>query len=331
MRNNRRNRRKNVRLIPASRPNQKRVAIYCRVSTMRGSQEESLEAQKSGLQNMVKDNPNWTLVKVYTDTESGKNIYRPGFKNMIFDSYENQFDIILVKSISRFNRNTVDLLETVNKLRSLEIEVIFSQENVSSKDRDSDLVMALSASLAQAESESLSEAIKWGLKSGFETGESKLYNRKCFGYSQSETGELVINEEQAVVVRRIFDLYLSGYSVDMIMQELASNDIKSPTGKDNWSKRAIQKMLTNEKYIGNVMLGKTYTGPFPNTQQKVNRGTQEQYLMENAHEPIINMEIFEQVKEEMKRRSNIEIVDGKAKRKNTHYSAGELKRSRVKE
>lgn len=219
MTNNRRiDRRKNIRLIPASRSNQKRVAIYCRVSTTRGSQEESLDAQRKGLQKIINDNPNWILFKVYTDTESGKNIYRPGFQEIISDSYENYFDIILVKSISRFNRNTVDLLDTVNKLRLLGIEVIFNQENLSSKDRDSDLVMALSASLAQSESESLSEAIKWGLKRGFESGESKLYTRKCFGYTQSETGELVFNEEQAEVVRKIFDLYLSGYSVDMIIQ-----------------------------------------------------------------------------------------------------------------
>lgn len=183
--------------------------------------------------------------------------------------------------------------------------------------------MALSASLAQAESESLSTAIKWGLKRGFESGQSKLYTRKCYGYNKSETGELVINEEQAIVVRRIFDVYLSGYSVDMIMQELASNHIKSPTGKDKWYKRTIHRMLTNEKYIGSVMLGKTYTGQFPNSQQKINRGEQEQYLMENAHAPIISIEVFEKVQEEIKRRSNIEIVGGKDKRKSTHYSAKE--------
>lgn len=147
---------------------------------------------------------------------------------MILDSYENRFDIILVKSI---NRSIVDLLDTVNKLRLLGIEVIFERENLSSKDRDSDLVMALSASLAQAESESLSTAIKWGLKRGFESGQSELYTRKCYGYNKYETGELVINEEQAIAVSRIFDLYLKGYSVDMIMQELASNHIKSPKGK----------------------------------------------------------------------------------------------------
>lgn len=223
----------------------------------------------------------------------------------------------------------MDLLETVNKLRLLGIEVIFSQENLSSKDRDSDLVMALPASLAQAESESLSAAIKWGLKRGFESGESKLYNRKCYGYNQSEAGELIINEEQALVVRSIFDLYLSGYSVDMIMKELASSNIKSPTGKDMWSKRAIQKILANEKYIGNVILGKTYTGQFPNNQQIINCGDQELFIMKDAHTPIITEEIFLKVQEEMKSRSNIEVVNGNAKRKNTHYSSKKIDKRRT--
>lgn len=314
----RNSRRKNIRVIPVSKQKQKRVAIYCRVSTTRGSQEESLESQKNGLEQVIKNNPDWTLFKTYIDMGSGKNIYRPGFHEMMLDSYENCFDIILVKSVSRFNRNTVDLLDTVSKLRLLGIEVIFQRENLSSKDRDSDLVIALSASLAQAESESLSGAIKWGLKRGFESGESKLYARKCYGYNNSETGELVINEEQAIVVRRIYDLYLSRYSVDMIMKELATEGIKTPTGKDKWSKRTIQKILTNEKYIGNVMLGKTYTGTYPNNKQKVNKGEQEQFIIQDAHEPIISIEIFEQVQQEIKRRSNIEEVNGKTRRKNTH-------------
>lgn len=166
---------------------------------------------------------------------------------MVLDSYENYFDIILVKSISRFNRNTIDLLETINKLRWLGIEVIFKQENLSSKDRDSDLIIALSASLSQAERESLSTAIKWGMKRGFESGESKFYSRKCYGYNKYEIGNLIINNEQAIVVKSIFDLYLSGYSVDMIINELENSSIKSTTGKEKWSKRTIQKILTNEK------------------------------------------------------------------------------------
>ncbi|WP_141722830.1 recombinase family protein [Cellulosilyticum sp. I15G10I2] len=119
------NRRPNVRLIPARIRADKRIAIYCRVSTTHYSQEESLEAQKYGLQQIVKINPNWTLFKVYEDQDSGGNTHRPGFRCMLLDCYENLFDIILVKSISRFSRNAVDLLGTVNKLRALGIEIVF--------------------------------------------------------------------------------------------------------------------------------------------------------------------------------------------------------------
>lgn len=175
--------------------------------------------------------------------------------------------------------------------------------------------MALSASLAQAESESLSDAIKWGLKRGVESGESRLYARKCFGYNQCETGEVVINQEQAVVFRRIFDLCIRGYSIGMIIKELSCTNIKSPQEKDKWSKRAIQTMPTNEKYIGNVLLGKTYTGQISNNQQKVNRGAQEQYLMKNAHESIIQTDVFEEVQEAMKCKINIEFGGWKKPKK----------------
>jgi len=315
------NRERKIHFIPPKIKTQKRVAIYCRVSTTRESQADSLETQKDGLLEIVKKDPNWTLYKIYEDQDSGGNTSRPGFQSMIWDSYDNRFDIIIVKSISRFTRNTVDLLETIQKLRGLGIEVRFEQENISTSSNEQDLLIAVHTAMAQAAGESLSEAIKWGLRRGFETVESKLYTRKCFGYKHNEQGELIINEEQAVMVRMIFELYLKGYSVDMIMKELGHNNIKSPTGKERWSKRTIQTMLTNEKYIGNVILGKTYTGQYPNNKQKVNQGSQDRFLMKEAHEPIISNEIFEQVKKEIKRRSNIELVDGKTKRRNTHYSA----------
>ncbi|KGM94332.1 recombinase family protein [Clostridium botulinum] len=309
-----------ITYIPAKIAPNKRVAIYCRVSTNHNSQEESLEVQIEGLKLIVKSNPKWSLFKVYTDKDSGGNAFRYGFQSMIFDCYENLIDIVLVKSISRLARNTVDLLETVNRLRSMGIEMIFDQENIRTSEVDNDVLVAALTAIAQAESESTSEAIKWGLKSGFESGRSKLYARKCYGYKHNEKGELVIDEAQAEVVRKIFNLYLSAYSIGLIIRELECENIKSSQGKDKWSKRAIQTILTNEKYIGNVILGKTYTTAFPNNKQCVNRGDQEQYLLKNAHEPIINLAKFELVQEEMKRRSNIEIVDGEQKRKDTHYS-----------
>ena len=321
MGNNNNNLTPKITFIPAKKKRDKRVAIYCRVSTNHYSQEESLEAQMEGLKEVVKNNPEWTLFKIYTDKDSGGNTFRSGFQSMIFDCYENHIDIVLVKSISRLARNTVDLLETVNKLRCMGIEIIFHQENIKTSEAENDVFVAALTAFAQAESESNSEAIKWGLKRGFEAGQSKLYNRRCFGYKHNEKGELIIDEEQAEVIRKIYDLYLSGYSVDLIIRNLECVNIKSPMGKDKWSKRAIQTILTNEKYIGNVILGKTYTGAFPNNKQQRNYGAQEKYLLEDAHEPIVEREKFEQVQEEMKRRSNVEIVDGKRIRKRTHYSS----------
>jgi len=309
-----------VRLIPAKMRLSKRVAIYCRVSTTHESQEESLDIQIETLKQIVASNHEWNLYHVYSDKDSGGNVFRPGIQKLIFDCYENLIDIVLVKTISRFARNTVDLLETVSRLKGLGVEIIFWQENLRTSETDNDILIAALSAVAQAESESLSEAIKWGLKRSFKSGKSRLYSRKCFGYKHNKDGELIINEEQAEVVLTIFDLYLGGLSIVLIIRELERRNIKSPQGKYTWSKRAIQTVLTNEKYIGQVLLGKTYSGDFPNNKQLKNRGEQEQFLMEDAHKQIIEPEKFEQVQAEMNRRSNIEIVNGKVKRKGTHYS-----------
>lgn len=311
-----------VSIIPVTRQPRKKVAIYCRVSTTYESQDESLEIQVKTLKQHVAYNPDWELYKVYTDKNSGGNVARYGFQEMIMDCYENRINIVLVKTISRFARNTVDLLETVARLKSQGVEIIFYQENLRTSEDSDDILISTLASMAQAESESISEAIKWGLKKSFLSGNSRLYSRKCFGYKHNENDELIIDEEQASVVRLIFELYLKGLSIIKIIRELESRDIKSPQGKDTWSKRAIQTVLTNEKYVGHVLLGKTYSSDFPKNKQRKNEGDHDQFLMKNAHEAIIEENIFNAVQEEIKHRSNVEIdVTGEKKRKSTHYSS----------
>lgn len=310
-----------VIIIPPARQPLKRVAIYCRVSTTHESQDESLDIQIKTLKQVVENNPKWRLYEIYSDKDSGGNVARYGFQKLISDCYENRIDKVLVKTISRFARNTVDLLETVSRLKGLGVEIIFHQENLKTSEADNDILISALSAIAQAESESTGEAIKWGLKRGFMSGKSKLYSRKCFGYKHNEDGELIIDEGQADVVRTIFELYLSGLSVIRISRELHKRNIKSPQGKDTWSKHSIQTVLTNEKYIGNVLLGKTYSGDFPNNKQHKNSGEQDQFIMKDAHEAIIESEIFEKVQAEMKRRSNIEITYCMAKRKGTHYSS----------
>lgn len=159
---------------------------------------------------------------------------------MISDCYENRIDIVLVKTISRFARNRVDLLETVSRLKGLGVEIIFHQENLRTSETDNDILISALSAIAQAESESIGEAIKWGLKIGFMSGNSKMYSRKCFGYKHNEDGELIIDEGQAEVVRTIFELYLSGRSVVLIIRELEKRNMKSPQGKDG------QNMLFRE-------------------------------------------------------------------------------------
>ena len=310
-----------IYIIPAKPRLYIRVGIYCRVSTMSKSQEDSLENQIAGLQQFVSSNPEWTLCHTYIDQDSGGNVMRPGFQNMISDCYAHDIDVVVTKSISRFARNTVDLLETLKTLKRLGVDVIFQQENLQSSEADDDLLISLLGAIAQAEIESIGESIRWGLQHGFASGKSKLYSRKCYGYKHDQNGKLVIVAGQAEVVRHIFDMYLNGHSIIQIIRELISQNIKSPQGKDTWSKRAIQTLLCNEKYTGRVVVGKTYSARFPQYKQTVNRGEQRQYIKEDTHEPIIGLDIFERVQAEIARRSNIEMVAGTKRRKNTHYSS----------
>ena len=265
--------------------------------------------------------PDWTLVRIYEDIQSGANTSRPEFERMIRDAYDHDFDLILVKSVSRLSRNTADLIATINKVHALGIAILFDKENIMSTDTKMRFLLEINGAFAQSESQAISENIKLGLERLKEDGRSGLFRRKCFGYKHNEYGELVINEEEAVIVRNIFSWYLEGYSVNKIIKELSSTGVKSPKGSDKWPKRTIQNMLVNEKYIGNVLLGKTCTGELPDNKQRLNRGQVQQYLMKEGHTPLIASEIFEKVQAELKRRSNLEIVNGKAQRKNSQYSA----------
>ncbi|WP_278246869.1 recombinase family protein [Peptoclostridium acidaminophilum] len=162
--------------------------------------------------------------------------------------------------------------------------------------------------------------MKWNLYNGFKNGTSKLYSRKCFGYQEDQDGNLIILEKDAQTVRRIFELYLDGFSTIAIIRELKRLEIKSPTGKDAWSKRSIETLLSNEKYIGNVLLGKTYSKGYPDNERLINKDEKNKYLATNNHPPIISEEIFERVQAEKLRRSNIQIDNDGVKRKSTHYS-----------
>jgi DNA invertase Pin-like site-specific DNA recombinase len=302
---------KKVHFIPPKpQKRDKRIGIYCRVSTNSLEQLQSLATQVSHLTKITAATPRWLLADVYIDISSSKTgSSRKEFNRMLDDCTSHKLDIIFTKSISRFGRDTVETMEALSKLKSAGVRVIFEQEELDTANTDSDLMISIIESFAQAENESRSENIKWGIKQGAASGASKLYDRKCYGYKHNEDGKLIIDEETAENVIIIFDLYLRGQSVLGIIKELEKRKIPSPTGKEKWCKRTIDVMLSNEKYTGDVRLLKT--------------GKSEIHYLETDNNPaIISKEVFEAVQIEKARRSNVvKNGNGTVKRKNLKYSS----------
>jgi len=301
---------KTIHFIPPLPPKrEKRVGIYCRVSTNSADQLKSLAAQVSALTRLTAANPKWLLVDVYIDVASSKTgSSRKEFTRMLQDCKSRDIEIVLTKSISRFGRDTVEILDALNQLRALGVRVIFEQEVLDTADTDNDLLISIIESIAQAENESRSENIKWGIKQRAAQGTSKLYNRKCYGYYNDEDGNLAINESEAKNVRLIYNLYLQGKSVIGIVKELERLGIKSPTGKDTWPKRSIDVILSNEKYIGNARL--------------LDDGKHSSYyLVEDNNPAIIYKETFQAVQIEKQHRSNVIKSEEGTQRKSTKYSS----------
>ena len=301
---------KTIHFIPPLPPKrEKRVGIYCRVSTSSADQLKSLTAQVSALTRLTAANPKWLLVDVYIDIASSKTgSSRKEFFRMLQDCKSHDIEIVLTKSISRFGRDTVEILDALNQLRLLGVRVIFEQEQLDTADTDNDLMISIIESIAQAENESRSDNIKWGIKQRAAQGTSKLYNRKCYGYTNADDGSLIIEESEAKNVRLIFNLYLRGKSIIGIVSELDRLGIKSPTGKATWPKRTIDVMLSNEKYMGNVRL-------LDNGKHSAT------YLSEDNNPAIIPKETFQAVQLEKQHRSNVIKGEDGSQRKSTKYSS----------
>lgn len=299
-----------VRLIPANtNVPMKHVVIYARVSSNTMDQLESLKAQISGLTKFVSGHNNWKLVDIHIDIASAKkDSARPAFHQMIEECKAGLTDIVVVKSISRLGRDTVEVLDAINTLRESQVRIIFKQEELDTSTVGSSLLISTIEACTQAENETRSDNIKWGIKQRASNGSLGFYRRKCYGYDKDEKGDLVINEEQGEVVRLIFHLYLKGKSVEGIINELEDRNIKSPTGKDTWPKRSVETMLSNEKYIGIAAV-------------KIGGEEGQVYKLNNSHPAIISKEKFDAVQKDHLNRSNVEQTEDGPKRKKTKYSS----------
>ena len=283
-----------------------RVAAYCRVSTEQEEQESSFENQVDYYTRLINGNPEWKMAGIYADhgISGVRDMIRPGFMNMIEDCKKRKIDLIMTKSMSRFGRNTLDMLKALRELRALGVDVYFDRENLWLHDQQFETPVALLFAFAQAESENMSQNIKWGIKRGFESGTSGYADFVCFGYKRGDDGRLTIDESDAEVVRRLFEMRASGKSLGTISDWLYEQGIPSPTGRSRWSRETISKLLKNEKYLGEVLLQKTYVKDLFSGKQVKNDGEKDQYLYQKHHPAIISRELFEAVNKTAKRSYN---------------------------
>ena len=280
---------RNVTKIPVRHelPRLSKVGVYCRVSTNQPEQLRSMSAQASHLTRTVLHSRGWILIDIYLDFHTGLNDNRPELQRLLKDCRSGNVDTILTKSVSRFGRNTAETIRLIRELNAIGARIIFENEEIDTSKCESEFLVTLIEAYAQEESYNRSENIRWGIEKRMQNGTSLLYNRRCFGYRKNENGTLEICPEEAEVVRLIFDFYLRGGSILSIIKELENRQIQTPSGKRKWCTQTVVKILTNEKYIGNVLLKKTYTDGFPNRKRKNNRGEKYQYLAEQLHPEII--------------------------------------------
>lgn len=268
----------------------KRVAAYCRVSTAQEAQLVSLETQKSHYEDYIGRNPDWELAGVYYDEgiTGLKKEKRPALMQMITDCENGKIDMVITKSISRFSRNTADCLELVRKLQHLGIPIIFEKENINTSSMESELFLSILSSLAEDESFSISQNSKWSVRNRFLNGKFKI-SYPPYGYDWNGE-QMVVNPQQAQIVKRIFRETLEGKATSEITKELIAEKVPTKRG-GNWTSTTVRSMIRNEKYTGDVLFQKHYTDSSFNTH--INHGERDQFYMKDHHEPIISHEDFD--------------------------------------
>ena len=288
-----------------------RACAYCRVSTNSEDQKTSYDSQRIYYKNYIEENPNYEFVGIYADegitgTQTKK---REQFNQMMSDALNGKIDLIIAKSISRFARNTVDTLNCVRTLREHNVDVYFEKENIHTLGLSNELFLTLYSAFAQAESESISENVKAGVRMKMKRGE--LVGKYApFGYLyDKELNKLVIDESKKDIIIYIFEEYSKGIGFRTITLNLNELGIPSPTGR-KWCHASVRRVITNEKYVGDLRSGKYYSDNVISHKRKVNYGEKEQYFTSNHHEAIISRELWNKCQEILEKRSKIVKLDG---------------------
>ena len=312
----------------------KQVGAYCRVSSEKEMQLNSFDAQVKYYTEYINQHEDWSLVKIYADEGiTGTNTKRrSGLKDMLRDCRNNKLDLIICKSISRMGRNTADLLKIVRETRELGVDIFFENENIYTLGSGGEFLITVFASLAQDTSRQISENVVWGLDKAMRKG-TILGNRYIMGYDLIDK-KLVINEEQAKTVRRVFDLFLEGNGVRTIAKILEQEGHKTAKGGSKWNPVSIRAMLSNEKYCGHLLLGKSYTQDYLTHKRVKNRGEKVKYLFkpdengETCVPRIISEEQFKAAQIELERRRKIadpDLENNRSRYSNRHALSGKIK------
>ena len=288
----------------AIRGKKTRVGAYCRVSTDHEDQEGSFKNQVEYYTKLINTTPGWELAGIFADEGiSGTGTKkREGFMEMIAACEDGRVDLVITKSISRFARNTQDSLNYSRKLKNLGIPIIFEKESINTMEASGELMFTILSSLAQEESRNISENTAWGIRSKFQQGIPHINTEFLLGYDKDDNGNLIINEAQAVVVRRIYREFLEGWTLSEISRRLNAEGVPGVHGKANWYPCTIERMLQNEKHVGDLLMQKTFTADFLTKVQVENNGDLEQYFIKDDHPAIIPREDWEAVQLELTRR-----------------------------
>lgn len=284
----------------------KRVAAYCRVSTKQEEQLNSYETQVRYYTDCINREPGWKLAGIYADKGiTGTSMKkRDEFNKLIRQCKRGKVDMIIVKSISRFARNTLDCLKITRMLRELKVDVYFEEQNLHSIDPSSEFYISIYGSVAQSESENISHNVAWGKARSAKDGNVFFAYKSFLGYRRGADGKPEIDPEQADTVRRIYDRFLAGNSLQQIANGLTADGIPTPMGRTVWQASVVQSILSNEKYKGDALLGKTYVEDCISKKVRVNAGERPQYYVENNHPAIIDAATFARVQEELARRAS---------------------------
>ena len=305
-----------------SKPKETRVAAYARVSTLSSEQEDSYENQKHYFESVINENPNWKFAGIYADQASGVNTKkRDQFNKMIADGKKNKFDILLVKSISRFARNTLTTIECIRALKAAGVVVQFQKEQISTDQPQMEFMLTLMASMAQQESESISLNTTMGFRMKHKDGRWSMRYDNFLGYTKDPEGGLVVVPEEAKVVRMIYDEFLDGTTLNDIAQHLMDKGIRTGGGSTRWTKTGISRLLQNEKYAGDVRLQKYVMEDFMSKKKVENTGQAPMYYKMDDHEAIVDRQLHLLAKGELIRRANECVKGPKLNRHRNDYTS----------